>query len=738
MAGLAAYFGTRVGMVAAIARGLAPRGDEVAEWHGTDRATPLALAVRAGIPQVHRGPRGSAVVVDGVAEPSTLLIRYADGGAGAVLADRDAEPYAAVLADPDRGVLVLCRNGDGPSLYYARHGAEVLVASEPVALLDGGLPAEPDPAAVRAFLDDGHCDSEARTFLAGVRRVLPGQVLEVAAAGVRLVPSVRAGRADGSSTAQILQRASRTGNVGVRLGDTVGAAALLGVTLVGRGLDGTEPPGPLPVYTTSVPGADDHPYLAPVLGALRPGSVRTEAVPVTVADVDDMLTGLGEPVPDPGALYTWCAARKAAGEVDALLDPVGAEALLAGRPVPGHLSRVADRIATRFGVALRMPYREVSGTGGALRCELAALCRRGLPPEAAAYADRRVTVDDTGALLRALRAELYATFLSSAFAGRPWHDAREVVEGFGDLLAGRRTDADRFWRAYLVERWLRLLAARGAAAPAADAGRELVTTVEGARWLRVPVRTRTLRAGDPFAETIAWYVGEHVAAAGAEDRLRRRFRRSWYLVVAAKPLAVAQGRVRPLWDVRPSWWARRVSTFVRDRSWQSLGNPWTMQLAIEEVGLRRVLLAAAAGAGGRLVRRRGVFDRVAGEPVRQVTGPVEVSVYPANVAVAAAPREPQRAIEDLVSAVRAGLRGELAGGLAGGAVVATDRAGGGCRVLAVTGDRPASFFAAACADDPLGRLASTPAAVVVLAPPATSAASGRARPNGRRTAAARR
>ncbi|HEY3501392.1 MAG TPA: hypothetical protein VGN37_01250 [Actinocatenispora sp.] len=724
MAGLAAYFGTKAGTVTAIAGGLAPRGDEVADWH--DPTAPLALAVRAGIPRVHRGPYGAAVVVDGVAEPSTLLTRYADGGAAAVLGARGApvaEPYAAVLADPERGVLVLCRNGDGPSLYYARHGADVLVGSEPAALLDGGLPAEPDPATVRAFLDHGRCDGESRTFYAGVRRVLPGQVLEVSAEGVRLVPSVRGEHVDPPpSTAVVLQRASQTGRVGVRLGDTVAGAALLGVALVSHGVDDTDAPGPLPVYTATALDTDDHPYLTPVVDALRPDSVRAEPVPVTAADVDEMLAGLGEPVPDPDALYSWCAARKAAGEVDALLDPAGAGALLAGRPVPGHLSRVADRIATRFGVALRMPYRQVAGSGGALRCELAALCRRGLPPEAATRADRRVAVDDTVGLLRALRAELYATFLSSAFGTRPWHDARAVVEGFGDLLAGRRTDADRFWRAYLVERWLRRLATRDTADRALEPnpGRDLTTTVDGARWLRFPVRTRTLRAGDPFAATLAWYVGELVTSACGEDRFRRRFRRSWYLVVAAKPLAVAQGRVRPLWDVRPSWWARRVSTFVRDRSWQSLGNPWTMQLAIEEVGLRRVLLAAAAGAGGRLVRRRGVFDRVAGEPVRQVTGPVELSVYPANVAVAAAPRDPQRALDDLVAAVRTGLRDEVAGGLAGGAVVATDRAGGGCRVVAVTGDRPASFYAAACADDPLGRLAGTPAAVVALAPPSTS------------------
>ncbi|MEV0839565.1 hypothetical protein AB0I55_08385 [Actinocatenispora sera] len=726
MAGLAAYFGIGGHALDELVRGLAPRGDEVADWH--DDAGHLAMAVRAGIPQVHRDHRGAAVVVDGVAEPSTLLARYAEGGAGAVSGRAATDPYAAVLADPARGVLVLCRHGDGPPLYYARHDGAVLVASEPAALLAAGVPARPDPDTMARFRVDGDCDVDTRTFLAGVRRLLPGQVLEVGAHGVRPV-------AHGAGTPATPPPVGAGLRLGVRLDGAMTGVALLGLAR-------TEPVPPADALPTAGPAAGDDADVLPVYRALLPEATTPDAVtapglrdapvPVTVADVDDLLAGLGEPVPDPDVLAAWVVARRAAGEVDAILDPLGGTALLADTVAPGYLTRVADRVTTRFGVALQMPYRHVAGTGAAR--ELLARCRRGLPAEAVPAADP-APADPTLAVLRALRADVYATFLSTSFARRPGPDPREVVAGFGDLLAGRRGDAGRFWRAFLLERWLRLIESGTPVRPVEAAPeRPSSTTVDGARWLRLPVVTRTLRAGDAYADSIAWYVTERVRAACADDRYRRRFGRCWYLVVAARPLAVAQGRVRPLWELRPGWWARRMSGFVRDRSWQGLGNPWTMQTAIDEAGLRRMLFAAAAGAGGRLVHRQGMFDRVAGEPVRQVRGPVERATFPANVAVAAAPTDPGAAAAELLAAVRAGLRDDVATGIAGCAVVGTDRVGGGCQVLACVGDRPADFYAAACADDPLGRLAGTPAAVLLLAPPETATSAPRPRRNGSRTA----
>lgn len=742
MAGIAAYFGAKpgTGVVGALVGGLAARGDDVADWRGVR----LELAVRAGIPQVHTGGYGTAVVVDGVAQASAILRRYAERGSAAVLAAfggaAEPEPFAMALADPDRGVLVLARCVDGPTLYYARRGGEVLVASEPAGLLAAGVPAIWDGEVIQRFLASGECDGTERTFYERIRQVLPGQVLEVSGDGVHPVPVVLPARRTASSTSAALQAATRQGHLGVRLGGQIAGVALLGAALANPDRADRDT---LPVYAAALPGEAgprESRYADAVLAGLVDGTVRQQVLPIGAADLDDFLADLGEPVPDPAALLAWCAAREAAGEVAALLDPTGAAALLAGEPAPPYLARLADRVTTRFGVALRLPYRDVPSTGEALRCELAALARRGLPAGAARLADRRVPDELAWHLLSALRAELYGTFLSRSFAIRGWADAQVTVAGFGELLAGRGGDPLRFWREFVVERWLRRhdpVAAPGTggaagdhaghragpagdraghrAGPAANPGRELAVGMAGASWLRFPVRTRVLGPADRFADTIAWYVAELVAALARDGRYRRQLSRPWYLAVAAKPLAVAQGRVRPLWEVRPGWWARRISGFVRERSWRGLGNPWTMQLAIDEVGLRRLLFAAAVAACGRAVRRRGVFDRLAGARAHAVSGPVEGSVYPANVAVAAAPEEPADAAGQLLAAARAALPEELAAALAGCGIVAAD--GSVPRVLGTAGDAAADFYAAACADDPMGgRGAGTPAVVVLPAP----------------------
>jgi hypothetical protein len=761
MAGIAAYFGAKsgTGVVGALVGGLAARGDDVADF----QAERMELAVRAGIPQVHTGGYGTAIVVDGVTEPSTVLARYADRGSAAVLGvptpfgasgatgpAADPEPYAMALADADRGVLVLARCGAGPTLYYARRGGEVLVASEPAGLLAGGVPAIWDGEVIQRFLATGGCDDGERTFFAQIRQVLPGQVLEVSDDGVHPVPVVLPARRTASATSTALQAATRQDGLGVRLGGQIAGVALLGAVLANPERTDRET---LPVYSAALPGdggPQERRYADAVLTGLVDGTVNQKVLPVSAADLDDFLTDLGEPVPDPAALLAWCTAREAAGEVTALLDPAGADAVLAGEPAPPYLARLADRVTTRFGVALRLPYREVPSSGEALRCELAALAKRGLPAAAARLADRRVPDDLARHLLSALRAELYGTFLSRSFGTRGWVDAEATVADFGELLAGRGGDPLRFWREFVVERWLRRYEAAApaaepdrTAAPAANPGRQLAIGVAGDGWLRFPVRTRVLGPADRFEDTIGWYVAELVEAVGREGGYRRQLSRPWFLAVAAKPLAVAQGRVRPLWEVRPGWWARRISGFVRERSWRGLGNPWTMQLAIDEVGLRRLLFAAGAAACGRVVLRRGLFDRLAGAGAHAVSGPVEGSVYPANVAVAAAPKEPDGAAELLLAAARAALPAELAAALAGCGIVATD--GAVMRVLGTAGAAAADFYAEVCADDPMGdRSARTPAAIVLPAPASRAAAEPgqggkrRGRPAGRPVGAGRR
>ena len=74
-----------------------------------------------------------------------------------------------------------------------------------------------------------------------------------------------------------------------------------------------------------------------------------------------------------------------------------------------------------------------------------------------------------------------------------------------------------------------------------------------------------------------------------------------------------QGRAIPVSEIRPGFWASVLWRFVRKVPYGiGLRSPWSMQCAIDEVGVPRILRASAAGAWGKLRGRRGDFYRVAG------------------------------------------------------------------------------------------------------------------------------
>jgi asparagine synthase (glutamine-hydrolysing) len=319
---------------------------------------------------------------------------------------------------------------------------------------------------------------------------------------------------------------------------------------------------------------------------------------------------------------------------------------------------------------------------------------------------------------------VYGEFLSESFTNRPWVRQHAVLVAFEDFIKGRNADAALFWRLLSVELWMREFfdPRPEAAEPVrikgpleANAGKQLEITVDGERWIRFPVRTELFATGDPYAEQITSYVRGLVDAVWADGAYTQNFARPWYVLVSEKIVAISQGRSYFIWDIQPSWWARTLSRFVvRTPYGIGLGSPWTMQLAIQEAGLGRILAASAAGAAGKVLGKRGVFYNVAGHSVRAIDGPTEYSAYPSNVSAKLAPARPDEVSGELLAALRAALPAEAAATLAG--VVVIDANDIGRNVLGMAADRPARFFEELFADNPLGQGSEqTPIAVAVPA-----------------------
>jgi F420-0:gamma-glutamyl ligase len=237
---------------------------------------------------------------------------------------------------------------------------------------------------------------------------------------------------------------------------------------------------------------------------------------------------------------------------------------------------------------------------------------------------------------------------------------------------------------------------------APNEGKQLLIDVDGRSWARIPLQTRAFEGGEDFAALIADYVTAAIEPILADEQLAPGLSRTWYVVSSEKIVAIAQGRSYFLWDIKPGFWAKTLSRFVvKLPTGIGLGTPWTMQLAIQEAGLPRILVASAASAVGKVIGKRGWFYQVAGHNVNAIDGPADTNVYPANVSAKLAPKDPDQASGQIRRAIRTRIPADVGNRLGGVTII--DANDLGRNVLGQESDQPDAFFAALFADNPAGQ-----------------------------------
>lgn len=368
-----------------------------------------------------------------------------------------------------------------------------------------------------------------------------------------------------------------------------------------------------------------------------------------------------------------------------------------------ELPLVAPEVAAAIAAGGTQAHTQSQNSGGDQQARMGrAEVFAPLVPEAVrAVEPARMAAIDQHEWLSRLKGTLHQVFRSETFARRPWIDQRAVLEAFEAHVAGRTTGGDElFWRLLSLELWMRecvdadpragAQAAEGAD-PTADAlgtdggddhgehaepdpkeplaanpGKHLDLEVrEAGRTVtarRYPIQTGKFAADSDMDAEVTRYVGGFFAAldacleAGgpeAQEHREATAGRPWNLTISEKIIAIMQGRSYFVWDIHPTWWARTLSSYVsRTPAGIGLGDPVTMQLAIQEAGLPRVVAASVAGAVGKALGRRGVFYEVVGGNVRAIDGPTEYSVYPANVSAKLPPADPDRVAAHLNDVVR--------------------------------------------------------------------------------------
>jgi hypothetical protein len=408
-------------------------------------------------------------------------------------------------------------------------------------------------------------------------------------------------------------------------------------------------------------------------------------------DLDGYVSDLGEPAPGLWSYLLWAIAKATAGEADVLLSA-------AGWNVPGgHLSRLADRIAARYGVILRFPYRDVDRGDGGVRHEVQKLAERSLPPtcvRAAAMHAGHFESPMTEVLQR-LRAEIAGALLYPKDA-RPDHSALHTLS---NLDTSSSASVERLWRRYVLERWLATVitpaqATVPSARPATTAN-PVDVSASGRSWQRRVLQTESFANGDRLAEKAAWYVGEF--AASAEKPVRQALRQQWYLLVAAKPVAVVQGRARAIWEIEPGRVARALVRLGGQRVRHT--DPWSMQAAIDVGGLVRMAAGTLSAAAGQTKW----YQKLSGPKARSVSPPREHACPPAHLAVISPPGQANGAASEILSALRRTLPEEIFVSLQGCAIVSVD--GSGARQLGWAGPKapPAGLMRRLCEGNPFGQ-----------------------------------
>lgn len=155
------------------------------------------------------------------------------------------------------------------------------------------------------------------------------------------------------------------------------------------------------------------------------------------------------------------------------------------------------------------------------------------------------------------------------------------------------------------------------------------------RFARYPIRTPVIKPGDDMAA---------VLAAAIQNRLEK----TDILFVSEKSVACAQGRAIPVKEIHPRALAAFLSKFVHKTSHGiGLSMPETMEVALRECGVIRILIASAAGAVGRILGRKGWFYHIAGRNAAAIDGPCPYTISPYNHYVVPAPLKPDTVCREL-------------------------------------------------------------------------------------------
>ena len=166
-------------------------------------------------------------------------------------------------------------------------------------------------------------------------------------------------------------------------------------------------------------------------------------------------------------------------------------------------------------------------------------------------------------------------------------------------------------------------------------GKQLLISTKYGDFLRYPVRTHVVVKGDSIPDILDLYVKDYLQEGDM-------------IFISEKIIAISQGRAFDIDEIEVSKLANFLCKFVYKSPYGiGLGSPWTMELAIRDIGVPKILFAALCSAVTKPFGVRGVFYKIVGDKGRAIDGPCDYTLPPYNHYAKLAPKDPDKVAAEL-------------------------------------------------------------------------------------------
>ncbi len=168
-----------------------------------------------------------------------------------------------------------------------------------------------------------------------------------------------------------------------------------------------------------------------------------------------------------------------------------------------------------------------------------------------------------------------------------------------------------------------------------NAGKNLIIDLGNEKWERFPIKTHIITQDDDILNVVKKY---------AQDKIKDKDT----LLISERIVAISQGRAWPIKDIVPSFFAKLLSKFVHKSPYGiGLGSPYTMELAIKEAGLARILFGTFFALITKPFGIKGVFYRVVGKNINAIDGPCDYTLPPYNKYAKLGPKDPDKVADKI-------------------------------------------------------------------------------------------